>query len=128
MKGNVIDLAVAVVVGAAFNKIVGSLVEGVVMPIIGLFGKADFSNYFLPLSSAVTATNLVDARKQGGVIAYGDFITNVIQFLIVAAALFLVIKAINSMKRPAPAAAVAPPPPSDEVVLLSQIRDALVKR
>jgi large conductance mechanosensitive channel len=128
MRGNVIDLAVAVVVGAAFNKIVGSLVDGIIMPIIGIFGKADFSNYFFPLSSAVTATNLADARKQGGVLAYGDFITNVIQFLIVAAALFLVIKAINSMKRPAPAAAVAPPPPSDEVVLLTQIRDALAKR
>jgi large conductance mechanosensitive channel len=128
MRGNVIDLAVAVVVGAAFNKIVGSLVDGIVMPIIGIFGKADFSNYFFPLSSAVTATNLADARKQGGVLAYGDFITNVIQFLIVAAALFLVIKAINSMKRPAPAAAVAPLPPSDEVVLLTQIRDALAKR
>jgi len=128
MKGNVIDLAVAVVVGAAFNKIVGSLVEGVIMPIIGLFGKADFSNYFLPLSSSVTATNLVDARKQGGVLAYGDFATNVIQFLIVAAALFLVIKAMNSLTRAAPAAPAAPPPPSEEVVLLSQIRDALAKR
>jgi large conductance mechanosensitive channel len=128
MRGNVIDLAVAVVIGAAFNKIVGSLVEGVIMPIIGIFGKADFSNYFLPLSSAVTATNLADARKQGGVIAYGDFITNVIQFLIVAAALFLVIKAMNAMKQPAPEAPAAPPPPSDEVVLLTQIRDALAKR
>lgn len=128
MKGNVIDLAVAVVIGAAFNKIVGSLVEGVIMPIIGLFGKADFSNYFLPLSSAVTATNLVDARKQGGVLAYGDFATNVIQFLIVAAALFLVIKAMNSLKPAAPAAPAAPPKPSDEVLLLTQIRDALAKR
>jgi large conductance mechanosensitive channel len=128
MRGNVIDLAVAVVVGAAFNKIVGSLVDGIIMPIIGIFGKADFSNYFFPLSSAVTATNLADARKQGGVLAYGDFITNVIQFLIVAAALFLVIKAINSMQRPAPATAVAPLPPSDEVVLLTQIRDSLAKR
>ena len=128
MKGNVIDLAVAVVIGAAFNKIVGSLVEGVIMPIIGIFGKADFSNYFLPLSSAVTATNLADAKKQGGVLAYGDFITNVIQFLIVAAALFLVIKAMNSLRPAAPAAPAAPPPPSDEVVLLTQIRDALAKR
>ena len=98
------------------------------MPIIGIFGKADFTNYFLPLSSAVTATNLVDARKQGGVLAYGDFITIVINFLIVAAALFLVIKGINSMKKAAPAAPAAPPPPSDEVVLLTQIRDALAKR
>ncbi len=128
MRGNVIDLAVAVVIGAAFNKIVGSLVDGVIMPIIGIFGKADFSNYFLPLSSAVTATNLADARKQGGVLAYGDFITNVIQFLIVALALFFVIKAINAMKKPEPAAPAAPPPPSAEVVLLTQIRDALVKR
>ena len=128
MRGNVIDLAVAVVIGAAFNKIVGSLVDGIIMPIIGIFGKADFSNYFLPLSSAVTATNLVDAKKQGGVLAYGDFITNVIQFLIVAAALFLVIKAMNAMKTPAPAAPAAPPPPSDEVVLLTQIRDSLAKR
>ncbi len=128
MRGNVIDLAVAVVIGAAFNKIVGSLVDGVIMPIIGIFGKADFSNYFLPLSSAVTATNLTDARKQGGVLAYGDFITNVIQFLIVALALFFVIKAINAMKKPEPAAPAAPPPPSEEVALLAQIRDALVKR
>jgi large conductance mechanosensitive channel len=127
MRGNVIDLAVAVVVGAAFNKIVGSLVDGIIMPIIGIFGKADFSNYFLPLSSAVTATNLVDAKKQGGVLAYGDFITNVIQFLIVAAALFLVIKAINTLKKPAPVAPAAPQPPSAEVLLLTQIRDALAK-
>jgi large conductance mechanosensitive channel len=127
MRGNVIDLAVAVVVGAAFNKIVGSLVDGVIMPIIGIFGKADFSNYFLPLSSAVTAGNLADARKQGGVIAYGDFLTNVIQFLIVAAALFVVIKAINVMKKSEPAAPAAPPP-SEEVALLIQIRDALAKR
>jgi large conductance mechanosensitive channel len=127
MRGNVIDLAVAVVIGAAFNKIVGSLVDGIIMPIIGIFGKADFSNYFVPLSSAVTATNLADAKKQGGVLAYGDFLTNVIQFLIVAVALFLVIKAMNTMKRPQTAAPAAPPPPSEEVVLLTQIRDALAK-
>jgi large conductance mechanosensitive channel len=127
MKGNVVDLAVAVVIGAAFSKIVGSLVDGIIMPIIGIFGKADFSNYFLPLSSAVTATNLVDAKKQGGVLAYGDFATNVIQFLIVAAALFVVIKAMNTMRKPAAAAPAAPPPPSAEVVLLTEIRDALRK-
>jgi large conductance mechanosensitive channel len=127
MKGNVVDLAVAVVIGAAFSKIVGSLVDGIIMPIIGIFGKADFSNYFLPLSSGVTATNLVDAKKQGGVLAYGDFATNVIQFLIVAVALFAVIKAMNAMRKPAPAEAAAPPPPSPEVVLLTEIRDALKK-
>ena len=127
MRGNVIDLAVAVVIGAAFNKIVGSLVDGIIMPIIGIFGKADFSNYFLPLSSAVTATNLADARKQGGVLAYGDFITVIINFLIVAAALFLLVKAINAMKKTVPAEPAAPPPPSPEVVLLTEIRDALKK-
>jgi large conductance mechanosensitive channel len=127
MRGNVVDLAVAVVIGAAFSKIVGSLVDGIIMPIIGIFGKADFSNYFLPLSSAVTATNLVDAKKQGGVLAYGDFATNVIQFLIVAVALFAVIKAMNATRKPAPAEPAAPPPPSPEVVLLTEIRDALKK-
>ena len=128
MRGNVVDLAVAVVIGAAFKQIVDAVVNDVIMPIIGIFGHADFTNFFLPLSSAVSATNLVDARKQGGVLAYGDFVTSVIQFLIVAAALFLVIKAINSMQPPAPATAVAPLPPSDEVVLLTQIRDSLAKR
>jgi large conductance mechanosensitive channel len=128
MRGNVIDLAVAVVVGAAFNKIVGSLVDGIIMPILGIFGKADFSNYFLPLSSAVTATNLVDARKQGGVLAYGDFATNAIQFLIVAAALFAVVKAMNALKSAPASAPAAPPPPSPEVVLLTEIRDSLAKR
>jgi len=127
MRGNVVDLAVAVVIGAAFSKIVGSLVDGIIMPIIGLFGKADFSNYFLPLAGGVTATNLVDAKKQGPVLAYGDFITNVVQFLIVAAALFLVIKAINTLKKAPPAEPAAPPPPSQEVVLLTEIRDALKK-
>ncbi len=127
MRGNVVDLAVAVVIGAAFSKIVGSLVDGIIMPIIGLFGKADFSNYFLPLAGGVTATNLVDAKKQGPVLAYGDFVTNVVQFLIVAAALFLVIKAINTMKKAPPAEPAAPPPPSAEVALLTEIRDALKK-
>ena len=83
---------------------------------------------FIPLSGAVTATNLADARKQGGVLAYGDFISVVINFLIVAIALFVVIKGINSLTRKPPPAPVAPPPPSEEVVLLTQIRDALAKR
>ncbi len=127
MRGNVVDLAVAVVIGAAFKQIVDAVVNDVIMPIIGIFGHADFTNFFLPLSSAVTATNLVDARKQGGVLAYGDFITVIINFLIVAAALFLLVKAINSMKKAAPAEPAAPPPPSAEVVLLTEIRDALKK-
>ncbi len=129
MKGNALDLAVGVIIGAAFGKIISGLVDDIIMPILGIAGKADFSNYFIPLSSAVTATNLVDARKQGGVFAYGDFITIVINFLIVAVALFAVIKGINTLNRkPNDAAPAAPPPPSQEVVLLTQIRDQLAMR
>src|SRR5271155_1042259 len=127
LKGNALSLAIGVIIGAAFGKIVDALVSDIIMPIIGIAGKADFSNYYLPLSSAVTATNLTDARKQGGVFAYGDFITVVINFLIVAIALFVVIKGINTLNRKSPAPA-EPPPPSPEVVLLTQIRDALAKR
>jgi len=129
MKGNALDLAIGVIIGAAFGKIVGGLVDDIIMPILGIAGKADFSNYFIPLSSAVTATNLVDARKQGGVLAYGDFITIMINFLIVAVALFVVIKGINTLnKQPKPAAPAEPPPPAPEVVLLTQIRDELAAR
>ena len=129
MKGNALDLAVGVIIGAAFGKIVSALVDDIIMPILGIAGKADFSNYFIPLSSAVTATNLEDARKQGGVFAYGDFITILINFLIVAAALFAAIKGINMLNRqPKNAAPAAPPPPAPEVVLLTQIRDELAAR
>lgn len=124
LKGNVVDLAVGVIIGAAFGKIVSSLVEDVIMPIVGIFGKADFTNYFLPLSSTVNASNLADARKQGGVLAYGDFVTNCINFLIVAAALFLAVKFIQSMRKQEQAEA-APPAPSQTEVLLAEIRDAL---
>jgi large conductance mechanosensitive channel len=126
VKGNVVDLAIGVIIGAAFGKIVDALVNDIIMPIIGIFGKADFSNYYLPLSSAVTATNLADARKQGGVFAYGNFITNVISFLIVAVALFFVVKGINMIRKRDAVAPAAPPPPRSEV-LLQEIRDALVK-
>jgi large conductance mechanosensitive channel len=128
MRGNVVDLAVAVIIGAAFGKIVNSLVDDIIMPIIGIFGKADFSNYFVPLSGAVTEHSLVEAKKQGGVFAYGNFITNVISFLIIAFALFIVIKLINSMKRKEVAAPAADPAPPRSEVLLTEIRDALVKR
>ena len=89
LKGNALSLAIGVIIGAAFGKIVDALVNDIIMPILGIAGKADFTNYYVPLSSAVTATNLADARKQGGVLAYGDFITVVINFLIVAIALFV---------------------------------------
>jgi large conductance mechanosensitive channel len=128
LKGNALALAVGVIIGAAFGKIVDALVNDIIMPIIGIAGKADFSNYFIPLSGAVTATNLADARKQGGVLAYGDFITVLINFLIIAVALFVAIKGINTLMRQPKPAPAAPPPPSDEVVLLTQIRDQLAKQ
>jgi large conductance mechanosensitive channel len=129
LKGNALSLAIGVIIGAAFGKIVDALVNDIIMPILGIAGKADFTNYYFPLSSAVTATNLEDARKQGGVLAYGDFITVVINFLIVAVALFLAIKGINALNRKPPEkAGAAPPPPSAEVALLTQIRDELARR
>lgn len=128
LKGNALSLAVGVIIGAAFGKIVDALVNDIIMPIIGIAGKADFSNYFVPLSSGVTATNLGDAKKQGGVFAYGDFITVVINFLIVAVALFLAIKAVNTFAKRAASEPPPPAPPTREVVLLTQIRDELARR
>jgi large conductance mechanosensitive channel len=128
LKGNALSLAIGVIIGAAFGKIVDALVNDIIMPIVGIAGKADFSNYFVPLSSGVTATNLADARKQGGVLAYGDFISVAINFAIVAVALFIVIKGINTLTRKPPAKPAEPPPPTPEVVLLTEIRDQLAKR
>src|SRR5271163_155847 len=110
MRGNVVDLAIGVIIGAAFGKIVDSLVNDIIMLFIGAIGGADFSNYFFGLSSKV-ASNLADAKKQGPVFAYGNFITVAVNFLIIAFVLFLVVKAINMLNRPAPAALVAPAPP-----------------
>ena len=128
LKGNALALAVGVIIGAAFGKIVDALVNDLIMPIVGIAGKADFSNYFIPLSSSVTATNLADARKQGGVLAYGDFISVAINFAIVAVALFILIKGINVLTRPDKNKPAEPPPPSPEVVLLTEIRDQLARR
>jgi large conductance mechanosensitive channel len=126
MRGNVVDLAVGVIIGAAFGAIVNSLVGDVVMPLIGsVTGGLDFSNYFISLSSKVTATSLVEAKKQGAVLAYGNFLTVAINFIIIAFALFLAVKAINRLKVAEPPA--APAPPSKEVQLLTEIRDALKK-
>jgi large conductance mechanosensitive channel len=127
LKGNALSLAIGVIIGAAFGKIVDALVNDIIMPIIGIAGKADFSNYYIPLSSTVTATNLADARKQGGVLAYGDFISVIINFAIVAIALFIVIKLINTMTRQAAKEPPPPAPPTQEVVLLTEIRDQLAR-
>jgi large conductance mechanosensitive channel len=129
MRGNVIDLAVGVIIGAAFGSIVSSLVGDVIMPIIGaITGGLDFSNYFLPLSSKVTADSLAEAKKQGAVLAWGSFITIVINFLIIAFVLFIVIKGISTLQRQQQAAKAAEPvKPSPEVELLTEIRDLLKK-
>jgi large conductance mechanosensitive channel len=131
MRGSVVDLAVGVIIGAAFGAIVNSLVSDVVMPLIGsVTGGLDFSNYFIPLSSKVTATSLAEARKQGAVLAWGNFLTLVINFLIIAWVLFLAIKAINRLKEapPPPPPPPAPAAPSPEVTLLTEIRDLLKSR
>ena len=123
-RGNVIDLAVGVVIGAAFGKIVASLVSDIVMPPIGLItGKIDFSSLFINLSAKPYA-KLIDAQKDNApVIAYGNFINTVIQFLIVAACIFLIVKVVNRLKREQEAA--APPAPPRSEVLLEEIRDVL---
>jgi len=124
MRGNVVDLAVAVIIGAAFGAVVNSLVGDIIMPSIGaITGGLDFSNYFTPLSAKVTAGVLADAKKQGAVLAWGNFLTLAINFLIIAFALFLAVKGINSLKKADPPAA-----PSKEVQLLTEIRDALKSR
>lgn len=128
MRGNVVDLAIGVIIGAAFGKIVDSLVNDVIMPFIGALGGADFSNYFFGLSRAVTATNLADAKKQGPVFAYGNFVTVAVNFLIIAFVLFLVVKAINSLRTKETAAPAVAPAPTRSEVLLTEIRDSLVKR
>ena len=125
MRGNVVDLAIGVIIGAAFGAIVNSLVADILMPIIGAAtGGFDFSNYFISLSPKVTADSLAEARKQGAVLAWGNFLTLVINFVIIAWALFLVVRGINRLYAPQPA---APAGPSKEVQLLTEIRDLLKK-
>ena len=128
-KGNVVDLAVGVIIGGAFGKIVGSLVDDVIMPIVStIFGGLDFSNYFIPLAGQ-TVTVLAEAKKAGAVFAYGSFITVLLNFVILAFIIFVMVKQINRIKREAPAAPPAPPAPTPEdVVLLREIRDALKSR
>ena len=127
VKGNVVDLAVGVIIGAAFGSIVTSLVGDIIMPVIGaITGGLDFSNYFTPLSKAVTASNLADAKKQGAVLAWGNFLTLTLNFVIIAFVLFTVIRFMNRLKR-SDEAAPAPPKLSREVELLTEIRDLLKK-
>jgi large conductance mechanosensitive channel len=131
VKGNVIDLAVGVIIGGAFGKIVGSLVDDVIMPIIGsVFGKLDFSNLFITLGAVPDGTaRTLAAMKEAGVpvLAYGNFISVGINFLILAFVIFLMVKQINRLKREEPAAPPAPPAPTEDVLLLREIRDSLRK-
>jgi len=130
-KGNVMDLAVGVIIGGAFGLIVNSLVGDIIMPVVGaIFGGFDFSNYFFPLSSNVTAVTLEEAKKQGAVFAWGNFLTVVINFLILAWIIFLMVKGVNTMRRKLEKqkeAGPAAPPPAD-VQLLTEIRDLLAKK
>jgi large conductance mechanosensitive channel len=126
MRGNVVDLAVGVIIGAAFGAIVASLVGDIIMPIIGaITGGLDFSNYFIPLSKKVTATAYVDAKKQGAVLGYGQFLTITLNLLIVAFVLFLVIRAMVMLQKKEEAKPPATPP---DVKLLTEIRDLLANR
>jgi len=127
-KGNVMDLAVGVIIGGAFGTIVTSLTGDVIMPIVGaIFGGLDFSNYFIGLSGAVDATSLEAAKEQGAVLAYGSFITAVINFLILAFIIFLMVKAVNNMRRKEEEAPAEPPATPADIKLLEEIRDLLAK-
>ncbi len=132
MKGNVVDLAVGVIIGGAFGKIVDSAVKDLIMPLINLAlgGAADFSNKYIVLAGNVPAgASLVEAQKVGNVFAWGSFTTIAFNFIILAFVIFMMIKQINRMKSEAPVAPAAPPaPPAEDVLLLREIRDALQRR
>ena len=121
VKGSVVDLAVGVIIGAAFGKIVDSVVGDIIMPVVSkIFGGLDFANYFIPLAGQ-TATTLVDAKKAGAVLAYGNFITISLNFVILAFIIFMMVKQVNRMKKD------TPPATPEDVVLLREIRDSLKK-
>lgn len=128
LRGNVVDLAVGVIIGAAFGSIVASLVSDIIMPIVGaVTGGLDFSNYFFALSKKVIAVDYVEAKKQGAVLGYGQFLTVAINFLIIAFVLFMAIKGINRLKREEEAKPAPAEIPAD-VKLLGEIRDLLARR
>ncbi len=124
-KGNVMDLAVGVIIGGAFGKIVDSLVKDIIMPIVGkLFGGLDFSNLYIPLNGQETGMVLAEAQKAGAVLAYGNFITIALNFIILAFIIFQMVKMVNRLNPPEPA---APAGPAEDIVLLREIRDSLKK-
>jgi large conductance mechanosensitive channel len=130
MKGNVVDLAVGVIIGGAFGRIVDSLVQDVIMPPIGkLFGGLDFASYYIPLNGQAYGLPLAEAKKAGAVLAYGNFFTILLNFIILAFVIFQMVRLMNRLRSPfskeEEAAAAVPAPPAEEVVLLREIRDAL---
>ena len=128
LRGNVVDLAVGVIIGAAFGKIVDSVVNDLIMPLVGIAFKADFSNIYIPLSSKVPeGLALADAKKLGPVFAWGNFITVLLNFVILAFIIFLFVKGINSLKKKEDAVPATDPVPTKEEVLLTDIRDLLAK-
>jgi large conductance mechanosensitive channel len=130
LRGNVVDLAIGVIIGAAFGTIVASMVGDIIMPVIGaITGGLDFSNYYLPLGSTVKpGLPLADAKKTGAVLAYGSFITAALNFLIIAFVLFIVIQGINRMKRKSDEQPAAAPAQTATEKLLTEIRDELARR
>jgi large conductance mechanosensitive channel len=128
MKGNVMDLAVGVIIGGAFGKIVDSLVADVIMPPIGmLFGGLDFASYYIPLNGQAMGLALVEAKKQGAVLAYGSFFTVLLNFIILAFVIFQMVRLMNKLKRTEAPAAAAPAATPEDIVLLREIRDSLRK-
>ena len=128
VKGNVMDLAVGVIIGAAFGKIVDSVVNDLIMPLVSkVVGGLDFSNYFIPLAGQ-TATTLADAKKAGAVFAYGNFLTVALNFAILALIIFIMVKQINKLKKSTPPPVAPPAPTPEDVVLLREIRDSLKAR
>ena len=127
LKGNVVDLAIGVVIGAAFGKIVDSMVGDIIMPIIGaITGGIDFSNFYLPLTSAVkSGLAYADAKKAGAALGWGAFLTAVVNFAIIAWVLFMVVKGMNKLKKAEAAAPAEPAAPPADIALLTQIRDLL---
>ena len=125
MKGNVMDLAVAVIIAGAFALITASLVGDIIMPIVGwIFGGLDFSNYFIALGDGVTATSLEAAKEQGAVLAYGSFLTTIINFVIIGFVIFMMVRFVKGLEKKEEEAPAAPPA---QEVLLSEIRDLLKK-
>lgn len=129
MKGNVVDLAVGVIIGGAFGKIVGSMVDDIIMPMVSLvFGKLDFSNYFLPLAGQDPSLPLAEAKKLGAVLAFGNFFSIALNFLILAFVIFVMIRQINRMKAEPEAVPAEPAPTPEDIALLREIRDSLKQR